>query len=120
MDKFEPAEIKPEIRFEEFAALDLRVGTIRSVDEVPDSKKLVKLTVDLGNETRTILSGMKGEREDPTEIVGRQAVFLVNLAPRKMAGEVSQGMLVDVGYADGLKPALAVTERPMPDGSRLG
>lgn len=120
MTDFSPAEVKPEISFDAFDKLDLRIGTIRSVDDVEGSKKLVKLTVDLGSERRTILAGMKGERADPTEIVGLQAVFLVNLAPRKMAGEISQGMLVDIGYADGISPALAVPERPLPDGCRLG
>ena len=54
------------------------------------------------------------------EIVGKQALFVVNLPSRKMAGEISEGMLFDIGYADGLKPALAVPERPMPNGSRAG
>ena len=54
---------------------------------------------------------MKQEREDPTEIEGRQALFIVNLKPRKMMGEVSEGMLFDVGYEDGLQPALLTPER---------
>jgi tRNA-binding protein len=76
--------------------------------------------VDFGDFQRSILSGMKGEREDPQEIVGRQTLFVVNLAPKKMAGEVSEGMIFDIGYADGIVPALAQPERPVPDGSRLG
>jgi tRNA-binding EMAP/Myf-like protein len=63
---------------------------------------------------------MKGERPDPREILGRQALFVVNLEPRKMAGEVSEGMLFDLGFADGIPPALAVPERPLPDGTRAG
>jgi tRNA-binding EMAP/Myf-like protein len=63
---------------------------------------------------------MKGERANPHEIVGRQALFVVNLPPRKMAGEVSEGMLLDLGFADGIIPALAVPERPVPNGTRAG
>jgi tRNA-binding EMAP/Myf-like protein len=63
---------------------------------------------------------MKQERTDPTEIVGRQALFVVNLEPRWMLGEVSEGMLFDLGYADGVAPALAIPERPVPDGTRAG
>ncbi len=63
---------------------------------------------------------MKRERANPQEIVGRQALFVVNLAPRRMAGEVSEGMLFDIGYADGITPVLAVPEREVPDGARAG
>ena len=54
------------------------------------------------------------------EIEGRQALFVVNLAPREMAGEMSEGMLFDIGYADGITPVLAVPERPVPEGARAG
>ena len=54
------------------------------------------------------------------EIEGRQALFVVNLAPRKMMGEVSEGMLFDIGFADGITPVLAVPERPVPNGARAG
>ena len=63
---------------------------------------------------------MKRERPDPSELVGRQALFVVNLEPRKMMGEISEGMVFDLGYADGVLPALAVPERPVPDGTRAG
>jgi tRNA-binding EMAP/Myf-like protein len=63
---------------------------------------------------------MKQERTDPKEIEGKQALFVVNLAPKKMMGEVSQGMLFDIGFADGILPALAMPERPVPNGSRAG
>ena len=97
-----PAPIKPPVPFSALEALDVRVGTIRKVEDVPKSEKLLRLTVDFGDHERRILSGMKGERSDPQEIVGRQALFVVNLEPRKMMGELSEGMLFDLGYADGL------------------
>ncbi|WP_042357685.1 tRNA-binding protein [Bacillus rubiinfantis] len=114
------APVKPTITFDDLDKVDIRVGTIVSVDDVENSKKLLKLTVDFGDFTRTILSGMKGERENPKEIEGQQALFVVNLAPRKMAGQMSEGMLFDIGYADGIVPVLAQPEKPVPNGSRLG
>ncbi len=115
-----PAKIKDVITYEDFDKVDIRVGTIISVSDIPDSRKLVKLTVDLGDHTRQILAGIRQERENPAEIVGRQALFVVNLADREMAGEVSQGMLFDIGYQDGVLPVLAIPEKPVPDGTRAG
>jgi tRNA-binding protein len=120
MNEFTPAPIKPIAGIAAFEALDIRVGTIERVDEIPRSDKLMKLTVNFGNHSRTILAGIKKERENPREIEGRQALFVVNLEPRKMAGETSQGMLFDIGYADGIMPVLSVPERAVPNGTRAG
>ena len=120
MTDFRPAPVKPAVSKAELDKLDIRVGTIRSVEDVGASPKLVRLRVDFGDHTRTILAAMKGERADLREIFGRQALFVVNLEPKRMAGEVSEGMLFDLGYADGIVPALAVPERPLPDGVRAG
>ena len=117
---FAPAPIKPEISFEEFERIDVRVGTIVSVNDIEGPDKLVKLTVDFGDHQRSILAGMKQERANPREIEGRQALFVVNLPSKKMFGEMSEGMLFDIGYEDGLVPALAVPERPVPNGARVG
>ncbi len=117
---FTPAPIKPTVAYSVLEQLDVRVGTIESVTDVPDSDKLLRLTVDFGDHKRNILAGLKRERATPQEIVGRQALFVVNLAPRRMAGEVSEGMLFDIGYADGIKPALAVPEWSVPNGARAG
>lgn len=116
----EPAPIKEQISFEDFAKLDIRVGQIIKVDEVLRSDKLMKLTVDFGDHTRSILAGIKQERQNPKEIEGKQALFVVNLPPRKMAGEMSQGMLFDIGYEDKLQPCLACPEREIPNGARAG
>jgi tRNA-binding protein len=96
------------------------VGTIVSVTDVPNSDKLVQLRVGFGDHERTIVAGMKTGRGNPQEIVGNQALFIVNLEPRKMRGVLSQGMLFDVGYADGVLPVLAMPENPVPDGTRAG
>ncbi len=114
------APIKEVITFEDFEKLDIRVGTITTVSEVKKSDKLMKLTVDFGDHIRSIVAGIKKERENPYEIEGKQALFVVNLPERKMAGEISQGMLFDIGYADKLTPCLAMPETQMPNGSRAG
>ena len=120
MDPFVPRPIKATIPFSVFEQVDVRLGTIRAVDEVPGSRKLMKLTVSFGDHERRILAGIKLEREKPEMLIGRQALFVVNLEPRKMAGEVSEGMLFDIGSGDGLVPALAEPEWPLPDGARAG
>ena len=120
MSEFTPAPVKAVVGIETLEALDIRVGTIDRVEEVPGSEKLMKLTVNFGDHSRTILAGIKKEREDPREIEGRQALFVLNLKPRKMAGETSEGMLFDIGYADGVTSVLSVPERPVPNGTRAG
>jgi len=118
---FAPAAVKAIVSPEVLDKIDIRVGTIERVEDVANSNKLVKLTVNFGDHTRSILAGMKKERVDPkADIEGRQALFVVNLAPKKMAGETSEGMLFDIGYADGLIPILAVPEKPIPNGARAG
>jgi tRNA-binding EMAP/Myf-like protein len=76
--------------------------------------------VDFGDHQRSILVGLKAERANLQEIVGVQALFIVNLEPKRMAGELSEGMLFDIGYADGVTPVLAIPETPVPDGTRAG
>ena len=115
-----PAPVKATVSLQDVDRLDVRVGTIRAVEDVPGSSKLVRLRVDFGDHSRAILAGLKSERADPREIEGKQALFVLNLEPKRMAGEVSEGMLFDIGYADGLRPVLAVPESAVPDGARAG
>jgi tRNA-binding protein len=114
------APLKQLITVEDFEKVDIRVGTIERVEDLEGSQKLVRLVVSFGDFRRSILAGMKQERDNPQAIEGCQALFVVNLAPRKMMGEVSEGMLFDIGYADGLTPVLAIPEKAVPDGSRAG
>lgn len=116
------APVKASIQFDDLEKLDIRVGTIMSVEDVEGSDKLVKLTVDVGEETtRTILVGMKKERQDPKgEIEGKQALFALNLPYKTMMGIESQGMIFDIGYADHITPVLAMPEKPVPNGTRVG
>jgi tRNA-binding protein len=114
------APVKPAISMDLLNQVDIRVGTILSASDVPGSDKLVALRVSFGDHERTILAGMRQERATPREIEGKQALFVVNLPARTMRGVVSEGMLFDIGYADGIVPALAMPERPVPDGTRVG
>lgn len=116
------APIKMTVQFEDLEKLDIRVGTIVKVEDVPGSDKLVKLTVDVGEgPARTVLVGMKKERKDPKgEIEGKQALFVLNLPYKTMMGIESQGMLFDIGYADHITPVLSMPEKPVPNGTRVG
>lgn len=119
-DSFVTSMVKKTISIELLEQIDIRVGTIEMVGEVKGSEKLVRLTVDFGDFKRNILAGLKTERADPRMIEGKQALFVVNIEPRRMLGEVSEGMLFDIGYADGLTPVLAVPESFVPNGARAG
>ena len=114
------APVKPTISIDLLERVDIRVGTIKLVEDVKGSNKLLKMTVDFGDHNRTILVGMKQEREQPKLIEGKQALFVINLEPKQFMGEVSEGMLLDIGYADGIKPVLALPEEEVPNGTRVG
>ena len=89
----EKALLKPEIVYDDFAKIDLKVGTIIAAEKVAKADKLLKLEIDLGFETRTIVSGI-ALHYNPEDIIGRQVVVVVNLAPRKMKGVESRGMIL--------------------------
>jgi tRNA-binding protein len=114
------APIKPTIAFDVLEKIDIRVGTIEVVENIHGADKLVRLTVDFGDHKRKIIVGIKKERGNPQEIEGKQALFVVNLAPKKMMGEISEGMLFDIGYADNITPVLAISQKPVRNGSRAG
>ena len=92
--------LKEEIVFDDFMKLDLRIGTILEAEAMPKSKKLLKFLIDDGMEKRTILSGI-AEHFSPEEMIGKQVTFVANLAPRKMMGTESQGMILMAEDADG-------------------
>ena len=103
--------LKPEIAFPDFEKLDLRVGTVVSCETVPKSSKLLKFVLDAGPlGTRTIFSGIRGAYPDPSALVGKEVVFVANLAPRKMSVGVSEGMILfagEPGVAGGVLSPLA-------------
>jgi methionyl-tRNA synthetase len=111
------AELKPEIVFDDFAKIDLRVGTIISAEKVEKADKLLKLSVDLGFETRTIVSGI-ALHFSPEQVVGKQVTVVVNLAPRKMRGIESNGMILMAETADG-KLHFVSPEDAIPPGAKV-
>ncbi len=104
-------ESKPEIQYDDFAKLDLRIATVEAAEKVEKADKLLKLTLKVGNEQRTVVSGI-ALHYTPDEVVGRQVVLLANLAPRKMRGIESQGMILMAEDSNGklvfVSPAEAV------------
>src|SRR3989344_1926434 len=107
----------PEIQYEDFAKLDIRIGTVIAAELVPETDKLIKCTVDFGEMgTRTIISGI-AQWKKPEEWVGRQFPYIVNLAPRILRGVESQGMLLAASDESGV--ALLSTERNVPEGTKL-
>ncbi len=107
--------IKPEIVFDDFAKLDIRIGRVIAAEKMEKSNKLLKLTVDSGLDTRTILSGI-AQHYSPEEMIGRQVTFIANLAPRKMMGLLSQGMILMAEDQDG-KLRLVLPEKDVEPGS---
>ena len=110
-------EAKPEITYDDFEKLQFRVGEIIACEEVKKSKKLLCSQVKVGSEIRQILSGIK-QYYSPEDMVGKKVMVLVNLAPRKMAGLESQGMLLCAEDADG-NLALMTPEKAMPAGAEI-
>ena len=117
---FVPQPIRSVASVEALQHLDIRVGTIVAVAAVKGTDRLAALTVEFGDRSRTIVAGIRTERVAPTALVGQQALFVVNLPPRTIRGQVSEGMLFDLGFEDGVRPALARPEWPVPDGTRAG
>ena len=99
-DEVKKAAVKPEITFDDFAKIDLKTGTISAAEKVEKADKLLKLEVDLGFEKRTIVSGI-AMHFDPNAIIGKQVIVVTNLAPRKMRGIESNGMILMAEDADG-------------------
>ena len=94
------APLKPEITFDDFAKLDIRVGTVLAAEKMEKSNKLLKLTIDTGVDKRTVLSGI-AQHFSPEEMIGKQVTLIANLAPRKMMGIESQGMVLMAEDANG-------------------
>lgn len=114
------AEVEPQkknISFEDFSAMDVRVGTIIAAEKVAKTKKLLKLTIDTGIDKRTIVSGI-AEYYSPEDIIGKQVSVLINLAPKNLKGIESQGMILMAENADG-ELAFVSTEKQFKNGSTI-
>ena len=119
VENAQPEEEKtPEITFDDFVKVQLRVGEIIACEKVPKKDKLLKETVKFGEEIRTVVSGI-AEHYTPEEMVGKKVVFVANLAPRKIAGIVSEGMILCAEDENG-KLSLVAPEKDVPSGTVLG
>ena len=107
-----------QISYDDFAKLEIKIGTILTVDIVEDADKLLRLTVDVGEETsRQIISGIRTFFEDPQVLVGKQCPFLTNLEPRTIRGFESQGMILAASEAEAF--AILHPHVSMPAGSQV-
>jgi methionyl-tRNA synthetase len=116
-------ETKPTINFDDFAKLDLRIATVKEAAPHPNADKLLKLQVDLGEEQRQICAGIRPFVDDPQKLVGQQVVVVVNLEPRKIRGEESNGMLLaasSVNANDQLQDVVPLAPgREVPNGASV-
>jgi methionine--tRNA ligase beta chain len=110
-------EKKPNVSYDDFSKIDLRVGTIISADDLENSNKLIKMMIDDGTEKRQIIAGIKKQYK-VEDLVGKQVVFVANLEPREIAGLVSNGMVLASHTLDDL-PVVLLPERAVPDGSQI-
>ncbi|MGH9353301.1 MAG: methionine--tRNA ligase subunit beta, partial [Terriglobia bacterium] len=108
----------PKITIDDFAKIDLRVGTVLSAESIPGATKLLKLQVDIGTEVRQVCAGI-AEYYKPEDIVGMKIVLVANLAPRKLRGVESNGMVVAASVGENGKPVLATFKEDVPNGARL-
>ncbi|MCE4627655.1 MAG: methionine--tRNA ligase subunit beta [Desulfurococcales archaeon] len=106
------------ISIEDFLKVDLRVGKVVSAEPVPNSRKLIKVVVDLGGEKRTILAGL-AKWYKPEDFIGKYVIVVANLKPKKMAGLVSEGMILAAPCSDETKPALLTVTEPVEPGSKV-
>ena len=108
--------MKEMITFEDFEKLDIRIGKVVSAERIPETEKLIKLEVDLGEETRQLVAGIAGFVKLDC-LVGKELPVLINLAPRKLRGVESQGMILAVDVNE--EPVLLHPEREVPPGSMV-
>jgi methionyl-tRNA synthetase len=121
-DKLKPAPEESSARlisFDDFAKVQLRVGTVIEASDHPDADKLLVLKVDLGDEQRTICAGLKGTYT-PEDLLGRRLIVVANLEPRKMRGIESQGMLLAASSADRSKVVTLTTSEDIEPGASVG
>lgn len=113
------AELKPQITYDDFARLDIRIGTVVEADNHPNADKLLVLKVNMGDHVRQLVAGIRGGYQ-PADMIGRQIVVLANLAPRVVRGIESQGMLLAASETaeDGTRKVFVLTPAgPLAPGS---
>jgi tRNA-binding protein len=106
------------IDYSDFAKVDLRVGKVVEAEPVPNSRKLIRLIVDLGDEKRQILAGL-AKWYKPEDFLGKSVIVVTNLKPKRMAGLVSQGMILAAGCSEESKPILLTVEEEVNPGEKI-
>jgi methionyl-tRNA synthetase len=106
------------ISIDDFTKVEMRVGIVKSAEKIAGADKLLKVMVDIGDEVRQVLAGI-AQFYTPEELVGRKVVVVVNLAPRKMRGQESNGMIVAASVGDEGRPVLATFTEDVPAGAKL-
>ncbi|MEB3773031.1 MAG: methionine--tRNA ligase subunit beta [Desulfurococcales archaeon] len=106
------------IDYTDFSKIDLRVGKVVEAEPVPNSRKLIRLIVDLGDEKRQILAGL-AKWYKPEDFMGKYVIVVANLKPKRMAGLVSQGMLLAAGCTDDTKPVLLTVSEEVKPGEKI-
>ncbi|MHB1155259.1 MAG: methionine--tRNA ligase subunit beta [Phycisphaerales bacterium] len=116
--------LKPEIVYDDFAKIDLRVATITAAEHHPNADRLLKLQLDVGElGPRQICAGVRAFYGDPAALIGRQIIIVANLAPRAIRGETSNGMLLAASATEGetvKDVVLLMPDKPVPAGSTVG
>jgi methionyl-tRNA synthetase len=114
------SDVKPTISFDDFLKLDIRIAKVIEVSDHPNADKLLVLKIDLGGEQRQIIAGLKGHCS-PESLLGSEIVVVVNLAPRKMRGLESNGMLLAATYGEGadMNVVCLGSHQEVPPGSRI-
>ena len=113
-----PAVEPARISIEDFAKVEMRTGEIKTAEPIPGAKKLLKLTVDIGTEVRQVCAGI-AEFYAPEKLIGMKVVVVTNLAPRKLRGVESNGMIVAASIGDQGRPVLVTFNEDVPNGARL-
>ena len=106
------------VEYNDFAKIDLRVGKVVEAESVPNSRKLIRLIVDLGDEKRQVLAGL-AKWYKPEDFLGKKVIVVTNLKPRRMAGLVSQGMILAAGCSEESKPTLLTVEEDVKPGEKI-
>ncbi len=107
------------VTYEEFAKLDIRIAKVNRAERIPGTKKLLKLFLDVGElGTRQVVAGI-AEEYSPSDLIGKQVVYLSNLQPKKIRGEISQGMILAAGCEEGGKPVLLQPQKDVSAGSKV-
>ncbi|MEQ9460466.1 MAG: methionine--tRNA ligase subunit beta [Phycisphaeraceae bacterium] len=122
MEEPDPMDLKPTVTFEDFVKLDLRVATVVEAEAHPNADRLLKLQLDVGGERRQVCAGVR-DFYDPEKLVGRQIVIVANLAPRKIRGEESNGMLLAASVEEDGETkdvVLLMPDNSVPSGSTVG